>query len=242
MKISFMAPFLFLISASAAQESPAFQWKPVLDPKAKITIRGNQYEAEFALHEWNIRRATDASTDVTRFELRPGDQWDEDRDSGENKERSELDGYKQTFAHGSDVWGAYAFFIEPGAEYRSDWTAINQMHGTKLRAFHVHFKQGRLIVYCEHAPSGAGAVIAVRYSGPLSRNMWHNVVFHLRESVSENGRLEFWRDGERIIDFTGPIGAAGNQAYWKFGIYRAMARFRPRLQSSLRTWKLASRI
>jgi len=220
MKISFVAPFLFLISASAAQESPKFQWKPVLDPKAKITVRGIEYEAEFAQREWNIRRAMDASTDVTRFELRPGDQWDEDRSSGENKERSELDGYKQTFAHGSDVWGAYAFFIEPGAEYRSDWTAINQMHGTKLRAFHVHFKQGKLIIYSEHAPPGAGAVLAVRYSGPLSRNTWHNVVFHLRESASDNGRLEFWRDGERIIDFTGPIGAAGNQAYWKFGIYR----------------------
>jgi hypothetical protein len=55
MKISFVAPLLFLISASAAQESPTFQWKPVLDPKAKITIRGIQYEAEFAQHEWNIR-------------------------------------------------------------------------------------------------------------------------------------------------------------------------------------------
>jgi Polysaccharide lyase len=220
MKIAFVAPFLILISASAAQETANFQWKPVLDPKTKITIRGIPYTPEFALHEWNIRRATDATTDVTRFEVRPGDQWDGDRDSGENKERSEFDGYKRTFAHGTDIWGAYQFFIEPGPDYRSDWTGISQMHGSKVRAFHVHFKEGRLIIYSEHIADGAGTVITARYNGPLSRNMWHNVVFHLRESASENGRLEFWRDGEKIVDFTGTIGAVGNQAYWKFGIYR----------------------
>lgn len=220
MKISFAVPFLFLISASAAQEAAQFQWKPVLDQKTKIIIRGIAYEPEFALHEWNIRRATDASTDVTRFELRPGDQWDEDRNSGENKERSEFDGYKQTFAHGTDIWGAYSFFIEPGADYRSDWTAISQMHGTKARVFHVHFKEGKLIIYNEYIGPNAAAVPTVRYNGPLSRGMWHNIVFHLREGASDNGRLEFWRDGEKIVDFAGKIGAVGNQAYWKFGIYR----------------------
>jgi hypothetical protein len=220
MKISFVAPFFFLISASVAQETGKFQWKPVLDPKTQITIRGISYEPEFALHDWNIRRATGAATDVTRFEVRPGDQWDEDRNSGENKERSEFDGYKQKFAHGADIWGAYAFFIEPGADYRSDWTAISQMHGTKVRAFHVHFKGGKLIIYSEHIGPGSSAVPTVRYNGLLPRKMWHNVVFHLRESASDNGRLEFWRDGEKIVDFTGAIGAVGNQAYWKFGIYR----------------------
>jgi hypothetical protein len=220
MRIAFVTAFFFLISASAAQEAPTFQWKPVLDSKAKIIIRGIPYAPESALHEWSIRQATNAATDVTRFEVRPDDQWDEDRNSGENKERSEFDGYEKRFAHGTDVWGAYAFFVEPGADYRSDWTGINQMHGSKARVFHVHFKEGKLIIYSEHVASGASAVITVRYNGPLSRNMWHNVVFHLRESASDNGRLEFWRDGEKIVDFTGPIGAAGNQAYWKFGIYR----------------------
>lgn len=114
MKMAYLSvPFLLLISAAAAQETTTFQWKPVLDPKSKIGIRGIPYAPEFALHDWNIQRATDAATDVTRFELRPGDQWDEDRDSGENKERSELDGYGKRFAHGTDIWGSYAFFIEP---------------------------------------------------------------------------------------------------------------------------------
>jgi hypothetical protein len=209
-----------MASASLAQETAKFQWKPVLDPTGRITIRGIQYAPEFAARDWSIRRATDTAGDVTRFEVRPGDQWNEDRESGENKERSELDGYKQTFAHGTDIWGAYAFIIEPGADYRSDWSAINQMHGSILRAFHVHFNDGKLVIYSEHKGPGAAAVVSARYSGPLSRNMWHNVVFHLHEGQSDSGRLEFWCDGKKIVDFTGSIGAVGNQAYWKFGIYR----------------------
>jgi hypothetical protein len=216
-----VALFFVVIATAKAQETVKPQWMPMLDANARITIRGIQYEPEFAAHDWSIRRATNTSNDITRFEVRPGDEWSEDHDSGENKERSEFDGYKQKFVHGTDVWGAYALFIEPGAEYRCDWNAINQMHGTKVRAFHVHFKEGKLIIYSEYNGPGSGAAITTRYNGPLSRNMWHNIVFHLRESASDNnGRLEFWSDGKKIVDFTGPIGAAGNQAYWKFGIYR----------------------
>jgi len=220
MRIAFVALFSLFISDSSAQEAMTskFQWKSVLDPKALITVRGIQYEPEFALHNWNILRATDATTDITRFEVRAGDQWDEDRNSGENKERSEFDGYKRRFTAGTDVWGAYAFFIEPGAEYRSDWTAISQMHGSKVRPFHLHFKEGKLVVYSEQI--GPGALPAVRYNGPLSRNIWHDAVFHLREGASDSGRLEVWLDRERIVNFTGAIGGSGNQAYWKFGIYR----------------------
>jgi hypothetical protein len=219
MRTSFLALALtlFLTSASSAQQT--FDWKPVLDANARITIRGIQYAPESAPRDWSIRRATNTSGDVTRFEVRPGDSWKEDAESGENKERSEFDGYKQRFAHGSDVWGAYGLFIEPGAEYRADWSAINQMHGTMLRAFHVHFQQGKLIILSEHNP-GSGVAITPRYTGPLSRNTWHNVVFHLREGAADRGRLEFWLDGKKIVDLTGQIGAAGNQAYWKFGIYR----------------------
>jgi hypothetical protein len=219
-RISLVALFLCLIPAVRAQETAKLQWAPVLDQNARITIRGIQYAPEFAAHDWSLRRATSASSDITRFEVRPGDEWSEDHDSGETKERSEFDGYKQRFAHGTDVWGAYSLFIEQGAEYRSDWNAINQMHGSKLRAFHVHFKEGKLIIYSERPGPGSGVEITPRYNGPLSRNTWHNVVFHLREGASDNGRLEFWIDGKKILDFTGAIGAAGNQAYWKFGIYR----------------------
>jgi hypothetical protein len=54
--------------------------------------------------------------------------------------------------------------IELGAEYRSDWTAIAQMHGIMLPAFHIHFQAGKLVILSEHFNPGAGAVITPRYS------------------------------------------------------------------------------
>ena len=37
-----------------------------------------------------------------------------------------------------------------------------------------------------------------------------------------SGHLEVWRDGERIVDYTGPIGY-GEGVYWKLGLYRHSA-------------------
>jgi hypothetical protein len=203
-----------------AEELGKFKWSPVVDENERLVIRGIQYAPEFAPEPWSISRASDSTTDVTRFEVRAGDQWGEDRSSGENKERSELDGYKRRFPQGADVWGAYAFLIEPGQEYHSDWTAINQMHGSKVRSFHVHYKEGRMIIYTEAAGANGQAASGMRYAGLISRNVWHQMVFHFKGGSSTDGRLEFWLDAKKILDYTGAIGAPGNQAYWKFGIYR----------------------
>lgn len=216
---SFLAILLTASHPSRAESALSSNWAAIANAKTPITIRGIPYVVESSGNDWSIRRAQAGAIDITRFEVRAGDSWDEDRASGENKERSELDGYKRRYNQGSDVWGSYSFLIEPGAEYQSDWTAISQMHGSKIRPFHIHFKAGRLIVFSEYSGSRAGAQTSVRYNGTLSRNEWHHLVFHLREGDT-NGQLDIWLDGAKIVDFAGTIGAIGNQAYWKFGIYR----------------------
>ncbi|TYL92023.1 hypothetical protein FXB40_26625 [Bradyrhizobium rifense] len=205
--------------SSEAQVSNSADWTPLANSEKPITIRGTPYAVESAGSKWGIRQKSVGAIDITRFEVRAGDIWSEDRASGENKERSEFDGYKRRFEYGSDVWGAYSFLVEPGPEYQSDWTAISQMHGSKIRPFHMHFKLGRLTIYCESSGPHSGLQTSTIYSEMLSRNEWHHVVFHLREGVP-NGRFEFWLDGRKAVDFSGMIGAPGNQAYWKFGIYR----------------------
>ncbi|WP_375311191.1 heparin lyase I family protein [Bradyrhizobium sp. A5] len=216
---AFFAILLPVNCSSRAQDAQPMRWTAVGSSEGPITIDGTPYVAETAGADWSIRRASVDTADITRFEVRAGDVWGEDRSSGENKERSELDGYKRRYEYGSDVWGAYSFLIEPGAEYQSDWTAISQMHGSKIRPFHIHFKAGRLIIYSEASGSRSGPETSIRYNQMLSRNEWHHVVFHLREG-STNGQLEIWLDGKKAVDFSGMIGATGNQAYWKYGIYR----------------------
>jgi hypothetical protein len=201
------------------RSGPQFKWQTIAGSKEPYMIQGDLYEPESADHEWNILRATNTSGDVTRFELRQADRWIEDRDSGENTERTELDGYRRKWDDKTPVWGAYSFFIEPGVVYRSNWTAIAQMHGTKIRSFHVHFTNDVLTIYSEQL-SKAGPVVTVRYVRRIQRNAWHNVVFHLIQGASDSGRLEYWLDGKKIVDFAGAIGAEENNAYWKFGIYR----------------------
>ena len=114
---------------------------------------GNVYVPENAHRSWSILRAANASCDVFRFEVRAADEWAEDAKSGENKERSELDGYKTRWGSKISIWGAYSFLIEPGPAYRSDWTAIAQMHGSSVRPFHIHFNNDIFAVHTEHLAS-----------------------------------------------------------------------------------------
>jgi hypothetical protein len=198
--------------------SSAQDWRPVFGPES-ITLGGIRYAPESAVHEWNIRRAI-GSSDLTRFEVRQGDEWEEDRSSGEKKERSELDGYKTVWTSGTDVWGAYSFLIEPGGKYHSDWSSIGQMHaaGRDVKPLHIHFNDERLKIYSE-AISGSQPMATLRYDAPLARNSWHHIVFHLRQNATRDGRLELWLDGGRVVDYAGTIGSETDY-YWKFGIYR----------------------
>src|ERR1700722_10882845 len=96
MKATFGLVFALCAWATTTNaEAPLpFKWKPIAASEEAVSVRGNSYVVETASHDWNIQRAEHLSGDVFRFEVREGDQWAEDRESGENKERSELDGYK----------------------------------------------------------------------------------------------------------------------------------------------------
>lgn len=219
MRLALIPLLLFLTFPASAEEGspPAIKWQPAGGGETRV--RNIVYVPETAGNEWNIARAANLGSDVFRFEVRGGDQWAEDKESGENKERSELDGYKVRFDSKNPVWGSYSFFIEPGAAYHSDWTGIGQMHGSLVRSFHIQFTNEILKIYSEHLGK-SGPVIDLRYTGKLDRNVWHHVTFHLVQSSADNGLLELWLDKKKIIDFSGAIGADGNKAYWKFGIYR----------------------
>jgi hypothetical protein len=197
-----------------------FQWQPV-DLNEDMPIRGIKYVPESAGQDWSIARAVNTNTDVLRFEVREGDHGAEDGSSDGNKERSELDGYRRTWKDDEDIWGAYSFFIEPGRPHRSSWTAISQIHGNKVLSFHLHFEAETLSVLTAYQAAEARPVSTqLQYAGKIPRAAWHNVVFHLRQGAPEQGRLEFWLNGKKLVDFSGGIGAADNHVYWKYGIYR----------------------
>jgi len=216
-----LAVLLCASGAAGAAEAtaPSISWRPLTSADGTVLVHGNAFVPENAGRPWSVERALNLACDAFRFEVRAGDQWSEDVSSGENKERSEFDGYKKRWGSKVSVWGAYSFLIEPGASYHSDWTAISQMHGSEARPFAIQFKEDAFLVFTEHLEN-AHAVGALRYSEKLERGTWHRIVFHLIQSSSNDGVLELWLDGEKVLSFKGPVGSDGNQAYWKFGIYR----------------------
>lgn len=220
MRLALLALLLFASCSAGATEATTqpIVWRQLSGADDNVVIRGNAFVQENAGRPWSAERAANLTCDAFRFEVRPGDQWSEDIKSGENKERSEFDGYKKRWDDKASVWGAYSFLIEPGVSYHSDWTAISQMNGSEVRPFAVQFKGDDLFVYTAHLENGR-EVGNPRYSAKLRRGVWHTAVFHLVQS-SSNGVLDFWLDGAKIVSFRGPIGSDGNQAYWKFGIYR----------------------
>jgi hypothetical protein len=208
----------FICVAGAAIAATAYAWVEVPSRQNEVSVRNAPYVIENSGKPWSLKRAGDSPSDIIRFEVRAGDQWSEDKESGENKERSELDGYKRRWTGKKPVWGAYSFFIEPGELYASDWTSIVQMHGSEARPFALLYKKNQLIIFTEHLENGKAVQTEV-YRGGLDRGVWHNVAFTL-EQGSEDGRLKLWLDRNKIVDFKGPIGTDRNAAYWKFGIYR----------------------
>ena len=217
-RIQVIAAFVFCATGYAAP-AETFDWRPIPAGHVPVEIGEAPFIQENSARSWSLQQAENSRSHALRFEVRAGDQWPDDQESGENKERSELDGYKTHWSGKAPVWVAYSFLIEPGAAYRSDWTAISQMHGSEVRPFFVLFKGAELSIVTERlGPSGT--VEKQVYAGTLARGAWRHVVYELVQSSSDDGSLKVWLDGAPIVDYRGPIGSDRNEAYWKFGIYR----------------------
>src|SRR5262245_54254724 len=78
-RLLLVASLLWLVAPAQAEEAPKPDWQPLRSKT--VAIRGITYETETANRDWSIQTARDDTRDVTRFEVRAGDQWDEDRSS-----------------------------------------------------------------------------------------------------------------------------------------------------------------
>ncbi len=59
--------------------------------------------------------------------------------------------------------------------------------------------------------------------GTFKRGHIYHLVYQIRYSQTA-GRLRAWRDGQKIADYTGPLGYPAKQGpYFRFGIYREPA-------------------
>ncbi|MBK0401912.1 polysaccharide lyase [Adhaeribacter sp. BT258] len=58
--------------------------------------------------------------------------------------------------------------------------------------------------------------------GPVTKNAWHQFVFHFIHSYQEDGLIEVWHNGEKVLTHKGG-NIYNNQVFpkWKIGLYKA---------------------
>ena len=64
---------------------------------------------------------------------------------------------------------------------------------------------------------GEGQGNMVRYDGPLSFGKVNDVVY--RFIIGQNGALDVWLNGEKVLAFRGPVGPDANGSYFCMGPY-----------------------
>jgi hypothetical protein len=189
-----------MAQAQRPTAAPLAGWKAVA-PYAKVTINGNEFEAECGLNAQAIQQIDQ----VVHFQMIPSNKWAEDQS---DSERAELDGYKQRMTPSAPYWAAWSLYIEPGTWSTSDWLVLGQIPGL----------WGHLIQKGRHELT----FILARVPAPLARvaiepGVWYNFVE--KYVVGPNGSVASWVNGKQVANYTGPVGATESY-YPKLGIYR----------------------
>jgi hypothetical protein len=57
---------------------------------------------------------------------------------------------------------------------------------------------------------------------PITQGQWADMIFHVRYSPTNDGLVEVWMDGKRVVAYSGPAAEAGakDAFYNKIGLYR----------------------
>jgi hypothetical protein len=145
-----------------------------------------------------------------------------------------------------DVWLAHSVKIEPGLPLSgfglgSCWLVFSDVHslvsGAATIPFQLQFDGGG---WNECPPDVPGAYLSAQLHGtnyfPVDMNyvytspdlktrspFTHDMVTHLfmdPENTTGNGCCETWWNGEKVIDYRGPIGFDGDTPYPQLQIYR----------------------
>ena len=185
--------------------------------------------ATYSTQNGNDAYSVALNDDTFRFELRAGDFWAADSKGSERTEiRSET-----VYAPGEALHVSYTFMIEPGAANTAtgrggegDWLILGQFHANDWESqspFAIEMLREKM-------------AIVVRYGDPadheyrelyvdtqlIERGHYYDMDIEVRFENNSTGFLNVWRDGVKIVSYSGPLGY-DNGVYWKYGVYRSEA-------------------
>ena len=189
-------------------------------PKVEsINVDGVDYLAQNGGQSWSIATP---DADTVRFEVRPGDRWEDDPAT---RERSELSG-EAIYSEGTTLSVSYSFMIEPGAANSAAWTVIGQFHADDHSTpppFAVELIDEQMAIVVRYMLPGDDSpdtLVVYRDDTNLERGRYYDIDITVNFGLTGEGFLKVSRDGTEIVNYDGPIGY-GYGVYWKHGIYRA---------------------
>lgn len=162
-----------------------------------------------------------------RFEVHPDDLW---KPGGTTSERSEIRG-ETVYQPGDVLDVSYGFMIEPGPANTAtgrggagDWLIVGQFHADDYESqppFAIEMLGEKMAIIIRYGdPANSRYRELYVDSQPIERGHYYDMRIEVRFENNGNGFLHVWRDGEEIVNYSGPLGY-DNGVYWKYGIYRS---------------------
>jgi len=188
----------------------------------RFTVGGDNYGPHTAGKPYGLQQ-TDAVT--LRFEIRDGDHAPYD---GSGVDRLLVDGGDLKHPQGSVVTMSYKVMIEAGPENTAGWFVLTEMHNDDAATpqgssppFAHELAPGdywRIIGRCGDAANETYMELWTD-STKMVRGQWYEFKAVIRNDNNKRGYIRVWRDGEQVVDYSGPVGY-GPDIYWNYGLYR----------------------
>lgn len=145
---------------------------------------------------------------------------------GRFTERTELDSRAQALS-GRAVWYKFSLLVPAGFPIVDNRLIISQvkqarLFGDPLQLYAHRFRNGRHYLTIYDMTNRDKTERATFDLPALSREKWHDFVFHVRFSESPTGRVMVWMDGQQVVVFSGATASPDgrNRFYHKIGLYR----------------------
>ena len=163
---------------------------------------------------------------AARFELRDGD------DMGDGVRAEVKENYNAPL--GREIWYSFSTLVPQDFPIVDRPTVIAQWHAAEDPGEAIASRSPVLA----HRYDGRSLIIDIRYSEAriqrandgiskvlfeqkyFARGVWHDFVYRTRWSYKSDGIVQCWLDGQRVINYLGPVGYNdANGPYFKFGLY-----------------------
>lgn len=185
---------------------------------------------------WSIQFVTDnvrAGKQAVRFEVRKGDAYVSRRKASF---RAELDGRNVFKAKmGEEYWYGFSMFMPIDFPVHANRLVIGQWHAThdvetdevkRSPVLSQRYSNGIFYVKVRHSSdkvqtSNDGEKDTLYKTNSFEKSVWHDFIYHIKWSYKDDGFVEMWLDGNRVINYRGPVGYNDDEGpFFKYGIYR----------------------